>query len=190
LLEFLADGVRQLKALMFRVPSKMPPLPPQPKLPNRFKRVLEYFEKGQKYERNKKFRAAYHCYMTVVRFDPLYFPAFCNLGSTLTRLGEFQLAIEHLRKAIKMAPNHAQSYSNLGQVLLEKGDYSDAIAVNKVACEKCPCASTYYRLGCSYAGSGQIDEALLSFLKAIKEDPLQARTYSNVEVVLMLCRST
>jgi tetratricopeptide (TPR) repeat protein len=51
-----------------------------------------------------------------------------DLGTAWAQAGDWEQAIESLRKAVEINPGHARAHCNLGQALMRRGDFAEALA--------------------------------------------------------------
>jgi tetratricopeptide (TPR) repeat protein len=66
---------------------------------------------------------AVHYYSLAVDADPTYAPALNNLGAAYLDLGERDLALGHINRAIREAPGLASAYNNRAMAFLMAKDY-------------------------------------------------------------------
>jgi tetratricopeptide (TPR) repeat protein len=84
--------------------------------------------------------------------DPLSLAAGTGVGSAYFYLGQYDRAIEELRKTLELSPSFDQALVNLGEVYEAKRMYADAITVYGKA-------GAQGSLGHAYAASGRKDKA-------------------------------
>ncbi|HRH43081.1 MAG TPA: tetratricopeptide repeat protein [Pyrinomonadaceae bacterium] len=59
--------------------------------------------------------------------DPNFFPSFMNLGMTQTELGDYQAAIEALKRCIQLKDKWALAYNELGYAYQVSGNLNEAV---------------------------------------------------------------
>jgi adenylate cyclase len=84
------------------------------------------------------------------------------LGRTYARLGEYDRAVDALKRAMALNPSDPDSYAGLGDALLWTGDTEGAIKVLETAVQLDPRLSTedLFNLGAAYFLTGQKAEAI------------------------------
>jgi tetratricopeptide (TPR) repeat protein len=104
-------------------------------------------------------------------------------GNNLADNGQFQEAIEALKKAIRIKPDYADAYYNLGNTYSESGSYKEAIVAFKQAIQIKPdFADAYNNLGIAYGKADLIKEAIEVLKKAIRIKPDYAQAYFNLGI--------
>jgi tetratricopeptide (TPR) repeat protein len=85
------------------------------------------------YFQQRELTSAAHHFREVARLDPSRAGALINLGAVLNVLGQFDEAVDVLRKGLKLDPQRTEGYYNLGLVYKRKGETDLAIAAYKEA---------------------------------------------------------
>ncbi len=75
---------------------------------------------------------------TILDKNPNYANAYNRLGYLELQYGNFDLAIEHMKKYAFLAPDLANPHDSLGDVLMVKGEYEDAAREYRAAIAKQP----------------------------------------------------
>ena len=93
-------------------------------------------------------------------------------------MGQLDVALELIGRAIQLNPDLAIAHNNLGNILRDKGCASEAIASFREAIRLKPdFAEAHNNLGISLDRAGQRDDAIASFRQAIRLQPdLSERT--------------
>lgn len=86
----------------------------------------------------KQPEAALRYLQTALDQDPAYFPALLNAGQIAGRLGRYDQAITHLRRAIAIRPDDPEGWYFLGLGLSSTGDRTEAIAALRRSLELSP----------------------------------------------------
>jgi Flp pilus assembly protein TadD len=108
-----------------------------------------------------------------------------NLGSDLSKGGDFDGAITHLEKALGLKFDVPESHNSLTYALFRKGDADAAIAEAHVALNFDPTnADTHATLGMALMTKGQLDEAIPWLSKAIEILPNHHHAQYNLAIAL------
>ena len=108
-----------------------------------------------------------------------------NLGSDLSKGGDFDGAITHLEKALRLKFDVPESHNSLTYALFRKGDADAAIAEAHVALNFDPSnADTYATLGMALMTKGLLDEAIVQLSKAIEILPNHNHAQYNLALAL------
>jgi tetratricopeptide (TPR) repeat protein len=98
-------------------------------------------------------------------------PLFTEIGITLVRMGRAEEAIPVFRKAMRTDPSEPAAYYHLASLMLSQGSISQSIDLLQKSLQRKPTATAYHILGSAYAGQGEMNLALISFLRAFRMDP-------------------
>jgi len=103
--------------------------------------------------------------ISVDEFNPA---AHALLGRIYTRLGEYDRALDALKRAMALNPSDSENYSGLGDALLWSGDINGAIAALESADQMDPQLSTQdlFNLGAAYFLAGDDARAAHVFERA------------------------
>jgi len=108
-----------------------------------------------------------------------------NLGSDLSKGGDFDGAITHLEKALRLKFDVPESHNSLTYALFRKGDADAAIAEAHVALNFDPTnADTHATLGMALMTKGQLDEAIPWLSKAVEILPNHHHAQYNLAIAL------
>lgn len=117
-------------------------------------------------------RAALETYHALAQLDLAQPRYYVNMGAILNRMGEYQRAIEVLRKAVHRDRHNADAFYNqgfayrkLGQLALAATAYKDAIRHNPNM------PDAHNNLGNVFFEQGNLQQAQTSFQKALELDP-------------------
>jgi adenylate cyclase len=112
---------------------------------------------------------------TAIALVPNYAPAFCQLGMTLTCLGQPDAAIPEIEKSIRLGPHDTGSptaYSTLSQAHLLLGHVEPAIELARKACASNPrLYFTHMLLAAALGLKGERNEAEAALAEGIKVRP-------------------
>lgn len=107
------------------------------------------------------------------------------LGEVFRRMGDFESAVAHGRKAIALAPNDAESHYNLGIALADSGKLDDAVAEFGEALRIRPGYSVAHNnMGTALERLGNIEEAEKAYREAIRSNPSNAQAQNNLGAIL------
>jgi tetratricopeptide (TPR) repeat protein len=108
---------------------------------------------------------------------------FQSEAESFYKKGEFDKAIEALKKLIALIPDDETAYSNLGLCFHAKGDYDKAVKACQKAIELKPDFETaYYNLGNSFNNKGDNNKSIEAYQKAIDLEPNNNQTYNNLGI--------
>lgn len=109
---------------------------------------------------------------------------FNNLGNVYFDIGNYELALLALSRAVEINPTLSESRANLGNVYLKKGRIGDAIYQYQTALEINPNDSkTHNNLGNAYTERGWLNYALLQYTRSLELDPNFIDAHKNLAIV-------
>jgi protein O-GlcNAc transferase len=113
-------------------------------------------------------------------------PTLQLMGAVATELGEYQQAVEHLRRAATIEPRSASVQFNLGKALRLAGRLQEALGCLSKAVQAAPNrAQTHVERGNVLLELNQRELALASYVRALELDPDMATAHFNSGVVLL-----
>jgi tetratricopeptide (TPR) repeat protein len=122
---------------------------------------------------------AIHYYALAVDADPTYAPALNNLGAAYLDLGERDLALGHINRALREDPRLASAYNNRARAFLTAGEYKrgeeDLLHAAKL---DLGLREVAYNLAQLYQRQGRVDEA-----RRWQPQPRESRQESTPESV-------
>ena len=86
----------------------------------------ETFALALENHRKNDLQVATNLYNEVLKMDPNYADAHCNLGVIVHSLGESQKAISYFEKTIQIDPNHVDAYNNLRIIFFKLGEFESS----------------------------------------------------------------
>jgi tetratricopeptide (TPR) repeat protein len=123
---------------------------------------------------------------TALRLDPTNPRAIYNMNVLLSRLGDFNSAIEYTRKSLSLNPNDAANHNGLGVVYdaLHRFDdaireYSEAIRLDRNF------EYPYNNRGYVYQEQGDLNKALADYRKAVELNPTFALPACSIGQILL-----
>jgi tetratricopeptide (TPR) repeat protein len=121
---------------------------------------------------------AKHICTEILREQPTNEAILYLLGVVYAQLEEYDLAVQHLKRALQGNTNNADAYLALGAVFQKKGLLDEATTYYQRAIEIEPdFAEAYENLGDIFRGKQQLDEAITYYKKAIQYCPTSAETH-------------
>jgi tetratricopeptide (TPR) repeat protein len=116
-------------------------------------------------------RAIEH-FLQITRLDPLNGRAWINLGAVYNRMGEFQKAVDALRKGLQKERKSSQGYYNMGiahkglhQLSMAVSAYREAIRLDPQMPE------AHLNLANVYVEMGNFQQAMAEYRRALEIDP-------------------
>lgn len=107
-----------------------------------------------------------------------------KLGNTLQATGSSEAALKSMTRALALDPNSPVIHFNAGNLYEEQGIFSTAQAHYQRAVEILPEAQTFNNLGIVQRKLGHLDEALLSYRRALALDPKCVEAHCNLGLAL------
>ena len=99
-------------------------------------------------------------------------------GAVNGQLGNYDIAVKSLQKAISLNPSHLESFANLGLAYIRLERYVQAIETYLALLDKSPTYSgAHFHLGYAYLAAGDIEGALTSLKEAIRLQPNNIESY-------------
>lgn len=109
---------------------------------------------------------------------------FNNLGNVYSDIGNLDMALTALERAVAINPTLSESRANLGNIYLQKDRVNDAIQQYKAALKLNPSdPKTYNNLGNAYMEIERLNDAISSYRQSLKLDPNFVDAYRNLALV-------
>lgn len=128
-----------------------------------------YNKLGDYYVRKGMNKEAASAYRTSLELDDNNENSHFDYGCTLASLGDYDLAMHELEKALQMKPDHYEIYSHIARISYERGMHSEAIENAKkglIANENDVMAR--FTLACAYLAQGYTNNAYENFSRVVE----------------------
>lgn len=136
-------------------------------------------------EERGAFAEAADAYAAVIASCPSDFEALNNLGNALQALGDWDGAIDALRRSISIRPDVPPVFLNLSRALGSAKRHDERLATIRDAVQRFPpAADLYLELGLAAAAADRIEDAEAALRQAMTLDPRGPAAY--VELALLL----
>ncbi len=124
------------------------------------------------------YSAAIDDFTAAIKHNP--FESYFRRALSYSALGNFDAAVEDLRRAIELRPAHPEAHFNLGKAYSDSGHYQQAIkSYSQAITLKNTYASAFTNRGFAYQKLNQIDRALQDYEASLQLDPHAINTYRN-----------
>jgi len=153
-----------------------PPSPEQQTLT-----IQQALELGVRHQNGGDFTRAKAIYVQILQADPNQPIALQLLGVTAFQVGEIDIAVEFITKAVTIKPDYDEGHFNLGIALKAQGKTDQAIASYRRAVAINPDnADAHYNLGNALKDQEQFEAAMTSYHLALATNPNFAEAYCNL----------
>ena len=122
---------------------------------------------GNIFDRSGRWSEAEQTYARILKERPNYWPAYNDLGATLTYQCKYDQAIEAFQKATAASPHCALAFANLGEVYLRSGGFSQASLTLRKSLELKPYDFAYVNVSKLLRAQGKYAEALVNAKRAL-----------------------
>ena len=147
--------------------------------------LSKLIQKGVQLQQAGQVQEAETFYGQVLDAQPDHADANHLSGLIADQLGNRELAIQLIFKAIHKDPGNAVFYRNLGILLQKQGQLEDAVAsYHKAIALKPDYADAYSNLGIALHKQGQLEDAVAWYHKAIALKPDYAEAHNNLGITL------
>ncbi|GMH35925.1 hypothetical protein BSKO_03793 [Bryopsis sp. KO-2023] len=145
-------------------------------------------QRGSCYLRMDNAPAAFACFSSCLKLDPLQVDALMGMGSLYKTKGMLSECVEVVNKAYDVVPNDktvretlAMALTDLGTKLKEAGHVDESIEKYTRALTVCETyAPAYYNLGVIYSEMGMIDRALGQYEKSVELEAHSCMAWCNM----------
>jgi len=127
--------------------------------------------RGTVYAKLKDYEKALADFNAALRINPLYSAALYNRSLVYCDRNEYELAITDLKHAIEIDPDKSDSYNQLAWVYLKIGSPSIGLQFANRALEIRPSANAYDTRGAIYEKTGEVNQAIDDYRRALILDP-------------------
>lgn len=141
------------------------------KQPRDKERADLHLRNGTSLLRNGQYPQALAELLRAVEFDPDNYLAHNNLALAYLVREKFDLAEQHLRKALALQPKFTEARNNLGRVLIDKHLYDEAIKELTVATQDLVYENPekpFINLGLAHFKKGEFNKSKIAFNSALK----------------------
>ena len=127
---------------------------------------------GEQHLRRAEYSEARDRFLEVLELEPDNGPAWANLGSARTMLGDAEGAEAALDRALELDPDSELLHFNLGELAFARGDLQRALTAYDRAVELNPTNGAYLRArGKLKHRMGDLQSAIADFDEALKREP-------------------
>jgi tetratricopeptide (TPR) repeat protein len=150
-------------------------------------RKQKYFDSGEKYFAQAKYREAAIQYSNAVQIDPRFAQAHYQLSQTYLRLGDTNKAFQELSRTVEIAPDNYLAHTDIANILVAARDPSGASSPEflkqakthlDIIRDKRPNApETHEAWGNYYAAQNDLASATSEIQQAIALDPGRSESY-------------
>jgi protein O-GlcNAc transferase len=134
-------------------------------IPQALATAVEYHRAGQ-------LQAAEQIYRQILTADPQQVDAWHLLGVLAHQVGQHEIAVRYIGRAIQLKGNEAAFHSNLGNALRDQGKLDEAVASYRRALGLKPkFAEAHNNLGVALGAQKKLDEAIGAWRRALKFKP-------------------
>jgi tetratricopeptide (TPR) repeat protein len=144
-------------------------------------RKQKYFESGQRYFAQEKYREAAIQFLNAVQVDPKFADAHHQLAQCYMRLGVYASAFESLNRAVDSNPDLMKAQIDLGNLLLAGRRFDEAQAKARLVLEREPNnPDAHILMANSLAVLDNVEASITEMQKAIELAPDRPNTYLNL----------
>lgn len=132
-------------------------------------------------------RAGLEKLLEAAKLDPTNSAIHQELALAYRDLGEFQLSLDHFKKALELRPEFPQAWNNMGTVYLLLRQWDLAINCFQMAVGDILYRTphfAYNNMGLAYIKKEQYQKAIASFHKALKSAPSYSPASTNMGIAL------
>jgi protein O-GlcNAc transferase len=134
-------------------------------IPQALATAVEYHRAGQ-------LPAAEQIYRQILAAEPSQVDAWHLLGVLAHQVGQHEIAVQYIGRAIQLKGNEAAFHSNLGNALRDQGKLDEAVASYRRALGLKPkFAEAHNNLGVALGAQKKLEEAIASWRRALKFKP-------------------
>jgi tetratricopeptide (TPR) repeat protein len=151
-------------------------------------RRQKYFQSGQQYFENGKYREAAIEYSNAVKIDPNYGEAHYQLAETYLQLQRQQLAYQELTRTVELQPENYQARIELANLLILAHDFDKAQEQTTLLLLKRPNdPAVHSALSGLLLARGNLSGAIEEIQKAVALDP--SRSELHLELAMLQMRN-
>ncbi len=143
--------------------------------------IPEAFAIAIKHHQGGRLQAAEQIYRQILAVQPNHADAIHLLGVIAAQMGQHEVAVEYIGRAIELQGNAAFFHNNLGEAYRALGKTSEAVACYRRALDLKPdFAEAHYNLGNAWKDEGKLDEAVACYRRALDLKPDYADAHYNL----------
>lgn len=145
---------------------------------------LRYFENGEHYASEGKFREAVIEYRNAVQIDPMFGQARAKLAQAYEKVGDGPNALREYIRAADLLPENIDLQLTAGGYLIAARRVDDALArADGVIARQPNNVEAHVLRGNALAGLNEFDQALTEMEEALRLDPTRGATYTQLGLV-------
>src|SRR5882672_4647259 len=152
-------------------------------------RKQKYFESGERYYANGKYREAAIQYANAVQMDSRFAQAHYQLGETYLKLRDWNRAFQELSRAAELDPENYPAHVDIANLLVstrQTESLKQAEEHLKILREKQPNNPTTYEAWANYySAQSNLGAAIQEMQKAVLVDPNRSESYLNLALLQM-----
>ncbi len=142
--------------------------------------VAEALDQAVRYHQTGQLAQAEQLYRQILRDEPQHADAWHFLGLLTFQMGQGEIAVEYIGKAIALGANHAGVHLNLGRIQEARGRLEEARASFEQALRLQPdSAEACLNLGGAYRNLGRLAEAEAAYQQALRLRPDDADAHNH-----------
>jgi predicted O-linked N-acetylglucosamine transferase (SPINDLY family) len=180
-------GLRLIFIAMAKKPNKLKRTPGQLKKPAQVTRppgvsyLQSLLQQALDHHRSGHLSQAEAFYRQILSEEPTHSEALHFLGMLAHQVGNSEIAVELISKALGCRPGYIDAHVNLGAILQDQGRLDEAISSFRQALALKPnYAEAHSNLGNALMDQGKLDEAVASFRQALAMKPDSAEVGYNL----------
>ena len=162
-------------------------------------RKQKYFDSGEKYFSQGKYREAAIQYSNAIQIDPRFAQAHFQLSQSYLRIGDSQRAFQELSRAVELAPDNYRAHADIANLLLtvrgqDGAADPDALKQAKphldLLRDKQPNAAATHEAWANYfAAQNKLPDAIQEMQQAISLDSTRSEPYLVLALLQMRANS-
>jgi tetratricopeptide (TPR) repeat protein len=148
------------------------------------KNAAQYYESGNTYYAQQKYREAIVEYLNAIKKDPKFADARLKLAGAYEKVGDARNAYEHYVRAADLLPDNLDAQMKAGAYLFVTGQFQDAASRADAVLKKNPRhVEALILKGDAAAMLQDLDGAMKQIEEAIQIDPGHSRAYTDLGVI-------
>ena len=132
-----------------------------------------------------RLQVAEQIYRQILSVDPNHADALHLVGVIASQVGQYEIAVEYIGRAIRLQGNADAFHRNLAGTYYALRRYPEAVTCYRRALELKPDhAQSHYKLGNVFRLQGNLDEAVACYRRALELEPDYVEAHNNLGLVL------